>query len=276
MGSIIVMDPAVAIPATTEDEQSSEFWVRFLGWLADPRTRFGQDTYELFTQYYSEKICMKTVSFPAGMHPSIAQASARILAKAPVGQHDEDRSYTFDPQYILSSPHREALEHDVVAILGNVHVSALGTRESHWSLWGKSLSIDSGQLYSLTLHVVPGQPTAAEIRDIRYEFYCGKSLTIYGGQQDRKLMSYISENFGIKLTDIRWVPSEKNKIPREIKPQIRGLQGANALVICLTGKIGHAVSGKISTMCKQYSVEFVPCETVGDIKDFLDNLIQGY
>lgn len=83
-----------------------------------------------------------------------------------------------------------------------------------------------------------------KIKSLRYASskFIRKSIFIFGGKSDDKILRNLSIFCNVNPSDIRWVESEKNKKSKNFKSAYRKLSSEKNLAILYAGKVGHGES----------------------------------
>lgn len=82
---------------------------------------------------------------------------------------------------------------------------------------------------------------------------------IIGGQENSQEVSRLENLLGSPGC-IEWLPSEKQKPPRNLGPKI-GEANRDRLVIVITGRIGHATSGKVKQLVESCGADLYEFES---------------
>ncbi|MFP1601898.1 hypothetical protein ACLD0U_04310 [Microbacterium sp. 2216-1] len=150
----------------------------------------------------------------------------------------------------------------IIADLIGIHVSgvdgALGTDSEFWESGLSKLSCLPPPPTDIALHAHPHLPTREELKSRRVSWFDGRRVLIVGGQRDGAVEASLESELGVTAERLRWIKSEKNKRARNLKDTIQGLP-SDAVVVCVTGKVGHDVSGEV----KKYSARngLILCES---------------
>jgi hypothetical protein len=249
----ILCDPSLLIPPDgDEPDISAAFWVRLIDWSRDRRLRLGPMTYDLVSAQYSERnwqafdppACPSELGRPG--RRAIYQLLSRVLMV------DEPAAVVLPT---LSPSHQDTLVEEAIgndcAVLNRASLVGIASEEASWSPADKVVSFDPPPPETLPLLTVPDQEVATEVDHRVADFFAGRRLTIVGGRISPQVVAVLDQRFGI--SDARWIEADGQK-----RLQLETLEGVRAdrdIVVCVTGYIAHADSGKVQMTCRSRSVE---------------------
>jgi hypothetical protein len=242
--SVILLDPAMVIPDDKFTGESVEFWDRLTGWCDDRRALLG---YRLWA-HLSVMHAAGELSGPPGLRQIVYRVVGDLLTREPIEHSASFVPCALSAEYGGSDDHREFLADDLV---GTEQISdrMLGSFLEVWPTNTKAVST-TPEAPLVPIVFEPNTPSADERRQAAAAWFAGKAIVLVGGQVDQAVISAMARELVIPLAQIRWIPSEKNKKATNLNAVIGGL-GSDDLVICITGKVGHDVSGQMAKACER-------------------------
>lgn len=257
-----LLDPAIAIPG---EEPTTDFWERFISWERDTRVRLGAATYAELSALYATEVCARpSVYIPGGFGKSVHRAVLSLLSRSSSTESAVPKEEVgLVPPYAGQQRHDELLRSDLSSD-GFAEAVVLGTVVESWPQATATVIWLAPPPAELTLIYEPNTPTAEETSARRGAAVNGLQVLIVGGQVDQRILESISKALPGGLS-VRWEPCERHKPPRNLNSQIRGLKDKFALVICITGRVGHSTSGKVKERCSAEGVELREVETAGHV-----------
>lgn len=263
MTTVVLLDPAIVLDAS--DEPALEL---LLDWTSDARVRLGIRAWARIAEDYGANALL----LPAALMRLAHRGISELLSRPPLESVEGDTSKSLSAPYSGQPTTHKLLLQDVVG-LGEVDERlALGTHESLWGGPISSISCVPPPPSDLRVHLQPNLPTPAELRQRAAEYFEHRRILIVGGQIDGDIVRALGHELGIQEDLVRWIPSEKNKRARNLKDVIGGLP-ADAIVVCIVGKVGHDVSGEVKDNTQRRAV--LLCESrfssqiVDDLRRFI-------
>ena len=257
----VLLDPGLVVPAEDIDPMAlPDFWTQLVEWQADSRFVLGPRTYDALTSFYVNAVCVGPDQWvPRGMSTSIHGAIGRLLGRSPVAHSTMNRPAELTPVYVGSTALASILVDDLCTCEDAQMI--LGSNESHWATVPDYVEAFPPPPGRVTVILTPCLPTQEDVRASMHTRFRDTSLVIVGGQADQRLLTALNTELGIPSERIEWIPSEKNKPPRNLAAVIRGAALRAALVVCVTGKIGHASSNKLRDECASSGIVPLLVET---------------
>lgn len=255
-GESVILDPSLVRISGTYPQMimaGSELGA----WVNDKRTHLGRTTFD----WLVENLATQVSSLPEPVQRSCRTLYLSLLGRTPVG--DFSRIFDSDPDY--SGPQKELFLGDLSALVDCSDASILGSQEANWPLGTTAVQTLPASNLVLTLHLTPGLPTPEERLTKLRGLFAGRRLIIVGGQEDRRVLAKIENAFGLRGNDAKWFSSEKDQRPRDLNLVVRGAAQSNAVIVCVTGKIGHAESGLLKEQCSKKKVTYIEVQSVGGI-----------
>ena len=258
----VLLDPGLVVPAEDIDPKAlPDFWTQLVEWQADSRFVLGQRTYDALTSFYVDAVCVGPDQWvPRGMSTSIHGAVGRLLGRSPVAHSTMNWPAELRPVYIGPPDLGPILVDDLHRTCEDAQM-ILGSTESHWATVPAFVEAFPPPPGRMTVILAPCLPTQEDVRASLRARFLDTSLVIVGGQADQRLLTALNTELGIPSERIEWIPSEKNKPPRNLAAVIRGAALRAALVVCVTGKIGHASSNKLRDECASSGIVPLLVET---------------
>lgn len=262
MTHLVLIDPSVAVVSSEGDwAVVAERWANLVAWYGDSRTRLGAATFQELTRLFAD-ISSSGSPVPAAMRKSAYRCVGGMLSRGPVGDLDSCGG-ELDSSYDGSVAEGEMLCIDLGAAEGEP-VIALGTQNSVWPS-GCADATHTEPALSLPLHFEPNLPTPNELRSKRASKYASSSVVIVGGQVEPRVLDELELELGIARKNLRWIPSELHKKPRNLDQMVAGAAVSGAYVICVTGRVGHSTSNALFAESSKRGTKYIEAETPNGI-----------
>lgn len=262
----LLCDPGLLLPPSGESvERHQEFWRRLLDWSADRRLRLGLQGREAVLHYlaihgwpdYSPPHC------PASLKRDALLAVNRMLAA--VAQDPPNKAAEvpgIDPTYVKDEDCGMALALDL-AEQYDESLLAAASQEDHWEHVSSTVSLNPPPPEEVALAFEPEVEIEAERIKRAADALERKRLTIIGGKRKTAVEGKLVERFSLDARQIVWVEAERGTQPDLYK--LSGVRVERDVVICITGRIGHAGSDKVRELTAAGGIEPVLIEKVSEI-----------
>jgi hypothetical protein len=253
------------MPVETAD---TAFWERFIEWERDSRMKVGGATFLALSELYSNDICRLPDNYiPRGFTKSVHRAVLSLLARSGGGTGAAGALSNLTPDYVGETAHADLLMADLQADDFAAEV-VLGTKHGSWPHDTTAVLWSAPPPDRLALIFEPNTPSSEELALARGAAVSGVVVFIVGGQVDDRVIESV-HNALAHAADVIWEPCERHKPPRNLNSQIRGLGGRLAVVVCVTGRVGHSTSGKVKDRCAANGVLLIEVESVAEISQAL-------
>lgn len=269
MNQVVLLDPGLVIPQKDPSPQTlAVFWLRFSEWIGDGRTRLGARAYASLSLMYGELDDPGYV--PPPLKRDVHSTIGKMLSRPPLQHIIEDGDVQLTAHY-LSEHTRQTLLDDLVGSSLS-HEVVLGSDKALWGAPPSTIGCIPAPPVAVTVHFEPGLPTAEERLQARTQWFVGRKVVIVGGQVDRHIQQALIDEVGVDRSKLVWIPSEYNKKAANIPAVIAGLDPTSSIVICITGKVGHATSGSVEAACKKNRLAYNYVEHASSIAEKLEAL----
>jgi hypothetical protein len=262
----LLCDPGLLLPPGGESvERHQEFWRHLVEWSADRRLRLGLQGREAVMRHlnlngwpdYSPPHC------PTSIKRDARRAVNRLLAAVAHDPPNEAADVPeLDPVYTKDTECGIALALDIVE-QHNDEMLAAASHEGHWQRSSGSVVLDPPPPEEVVLAFEP----KFEVETERVMRAAGaldkKRLKIIGGKRKQNVEGELEKRFAIKAGKITWIEAEKSSQPDLYK--LDGVRAERDVVICVTGKIGHAGRDKVRELAAGSGIEPLLVEKVSDI-----------
>lgn len=233
-------------------------------WCNDSRSRLGRSAYHRVLSHLTSLRTDPGLSPPRPIRAPVLAAITNLLTRAPFSAGREPVEVVFQPEYAGPTSMRALVEIDLHEI-DAVPEGVIGTLDERWAA-EREIEVSGGEITRLHVLSDPNLPTRDELRSRRREALKGARVLIVGGQAEARLINALVEEFALDQKNVSWEACEHSKPPRNLDAQIRGLTHQSpSYVVSITGKMGHATSGKIASNCAGTSVVLVEVESVTTI-----------
>lgn len=272
MKQVVLLDPGLVLPQKDPNPQFlATFWLRFSEWIGDDRSCLGARSYSRLSSMYGELENPEYV--PAPLRRTVHSAIGKILSKPPL-QHDvTDGAAKLTADYLYHHTQQTLVDDLVGSSLYETVV--LGSHQSFWDSTPTTVGCIPAPPEAVIVHFEPGLPTADERLEAMRRWFSGRKVVIVGGQVDRHIQQALITDVGLDRTKLVWIPSEYNKKAANIPSVIAGLDPDRSIVICITGKVGHATSGSVEVACKKVGIKYNFVEHASSINDLLERLFDS-
>lgn len=269
MNQVVLLDPGLVIPRKNPSPQAlALFWLKFSEWIGDGRTRLGARSYASLSLMYGE---LDDPGFvPPPLKRDVHSTIGKILSRPPLQHNVEDGTVQLTAHY-LSEHTRQTLLDDLVGSSLSREV-VLGSDIALWGAPPTTIGCIPAPPEAVTVHFEPNLPTAKERLLTRKQWFVGRKVVIVGGQVDRYIQQSLVDEVGVDSSKLVWIPSEYNKKAANIPAVIAGLDPGSSIVICITGKVGHATSGSVEAACKKNRLVYNYVEHASSIAEKLETL----
>ncbi len=262
----LLCDPGLLLPPAGESvERHQEFWRRLLDWSADRRLRLGLQSREAVLHYlnvhgwpdYSPPHC------PASLKRDALLAVNRMLAAVAHDPPNEAAEVPeMNPKYVKDEDCGMALALDLVEQYDEALLAA-ASNEEHWERTSRAVSLDPPPPEEVALAFKPEVETEAERTKRAADALGEKRLTIIGGKRKPAVEDGLVERFSLDSRQIVWVEAEHGTQPDLYK--LSGVRAERDVVICITGKIGHAGRNKVRELAAAGGIEPLLIERASEI-----------
>ncbi len=244
-----------------------EEWTRLMRWLEDRRTALEASTWQLISQ----KFYQRDLGIPNLLQKEIGEQIGSLLTREVVnGDTPVPIGVQTSEIYGGSEQAKAHLINSLFAV-GDEAGYFLGTDEAFWPNKLESVGLTPPPPSKVVVHLNPSLPSQAELLEQRRRWYRNKRMLIIGGQIESRVIDCLVDEVGVDRGHLEWLPSERNKKARNIDAKIGGLP-KNAVVICLWGKVGHDVSGKVESACKKGNLTMHLVEYATHLREYLSDL----
>lgn len=264
----LLIDPnLLTSPADGDPSKMTEFWSRLVDWVTDPRVKVGTAThayaYSHYAQYGYPEATLHV--HPPAMRPSYVRALNTLMSRVVTGDQQQ-QARALVPPHGGTPQAQKALAADVGAACDLV--IGIATSVETWAQPAHEVLCVPSPPASLALCFAPNAEVGAELRLKAQQFYKGRAVHIVGGQVDMSLVAQLERDFNL-AGRVDWIPSEKNKPPRNLDKRWGGFDPAKDITICITGRIGHAASGKAASVCLARGVPHLKIESANELAGVL-------
>lgn len=262
----VLLDPGLVVPDRNRDAaEVAQFWNRFMSWVLDGRAIVGERTHGALLE--SMGMVHDPAVLPMPLRRDVHRALNKLLAREPLRHSTLGSASVFDVAYVGPTYHQQLLMDDVVGA-GNADNLVLGSHSDFWSSAASAVKCLPPPPAELILHLGPGLPTEDEEVLRRATWFTGKRILIVGGQVDLRLKDSLVAELGINVKDFRWIESERHKKASNLPAIVRGCD-SDHIVICITGKVGHDVSGILQSECDKRGISYRYVEYASELRAFL-------
>jgi hypothetical protein len=182
------------------------------------------------------------------------------VAEAPPNEATEVPD--LDPIYTKDAECGMALALDIVEQHEDAMLAA-ASHEGNWQRSSPSVVLDPPPPEEVALAFEPEVETESE-RAMRAGVALGKKrLKIVGGKRKPAVEGKLEERFSVDVGKITWVEAEEGHHPDLYR--LSGVRADRDVVICITGKIGHAGSDKVRELAAAGGIEPLLVEKASDI-----------
>ena len=264
--AFLLCDPGLLLPPYGESvERHQEFWRRLLDWSADRRLRLGLQSREAVFHHldlngwpdYNPPHC------PATLKRDALRAVNRLLAAVASEPPSEAAEVPgLDPAYVKDEEGGMALALD----LAEQHDEALlaaASHEEHWERISPTVALDPPPPERVPLAFEPGFETEAERIKHAADALEEKRVMIIGGKQKSAVAEELGKRFSLPASKIVWIEAEQGTQPDLYK--LSGLRAERDVVVCITGKIGHAGSDKVRALSAAGGIQPLLVERASEI-----------
>jgi hypothetical protein len=262
----LLCDPGLMLPPEGDSvERYQEFWRRLVAWSADRRVQLGLQGHDAVVRHlnsngwpnYEPPHC------PDSLRRDAFQAVNRLIGAGVREPNQEAKDIPdLDPEYTRDAECGAALALDLVEQHDESLVAA-ATHASHWLREAASVSLEPPPPPEVALAFEPNVRTDAE-RCLRAgEALNGMRLKIVGGMRKPAVEAEIEERLSFDLSKLVWLEAEKGSQPP--LDRFKGMRPDVDVLVCVTGKIGHAASEKARDLAVAAGIEPVLVEKASEI-----------
>lgn len=262
----LLLDPALLIPPQdAEVEAYNEFWVRVVDWASDRRVLLGADGRSVLLERLgtgwpdtAPPFCPKALVREAAyaLNTLLGRVAPRTCATT-IGKVE-----AFDPSYVRDAEIQLALQSDVE--LTHNRLLGTATAHEHWASAADITKAIPGPPDAVPLLAAPHAEAPGEV-DIRVgRALRTRALTIVGGKKKPAVITSLTKRFGCSPD---WIEAEKGSQPN--LAALKGMKPEAHIIVCLTGKIGHAGSEKTAKLAAARAVPLLLAATANDIEKVL-------
>lgn len=262
----LLCDPGLLLPPGGESvERHQEFWRRLVDWSADRRLRLGLQGREAVLHHldvngwpdYSPPHC------PASLKRDALLAVNRMLAAVAHDPPNEAAEVAdLDPAYVKDEDCGMALALDLVE-QEDESLLAAASHEDHWEVHSDTVSLNPPPPEEVAIVFEPEVEIEAERVKRAAEALEEKRLMVVGGMRKPAVEKELVEHFSLDRKQIVWVEAEHGSQPDLYK--LSGVRAERDVVICITGKIGHAGSFKVRELAAAGGIEPLLLEKASEI-----------
>ena len=260
---VLLLDPRIITPPGTPGasiKAPMEYWEQIIAWASDTRTRLGvecqQLLYSRFAQYGYPEQCL-VPEMPA-LKTAYQSAISKIMSRVVQPMSDSEER-DFSPRYVGGEDEELALQLDISSTVG-CEVIGIATTESSWAASTEYLQLSPQPPRRLEICTVPNAPVAMAVESDLRELLASKRLFMVGGKIEAAVMTALCE-LGFSNDAITWLESEKSKPPRNLDGRWGALTSPRDVTLCITGRVGHAISGKARVVAARREVPYLIAET---------------
>lgn len=259
----VLLDPSLVLALN-----GAQDWSRLSDWLSDRRVGLGASAWQaLYERFYQGQL-----EVPSPMRKTVNQGISALLAREPLVVGIDSGECRLSAPYLGSEEATGHLLHDLSAV-GDDASFALGTDLSFWGAEINSVGLIPPPPHAISAHFSPGMPSDEERRAARERWFSARRVLIVGGQVEQRIIASLFQEVGLDASRFTWVPSERRKKASNIDALIGGLT-ADAVVICIVGKVGHDVSGKMAMACKRNDLKLHQVESSSHLHGYLSVLAE--
>lgn len=266
----LLLDPQMLVPPVdaTELADATHFWIRIIRWASDTRARLGSESHALVCTHYAkfgypnDRLDLRVPHLSREYQAALSRLLSRVLV------HDADcEDRAFEPTYVGGEDAYLALQWDISGTSSAEDpVLGIGTSPEDWSdATASVVSVSPTPPPQLELCFDAGATLAAEQDESVRNYFDGFRLHLVGGRPDSNVLATIAETTGLSEGDISWIPCEKAKPPRNLDERWGGLRPTQDITICITGRVGHATSGKAKVAATKAGVTHLQVESANDV-----------
>lgn len=251
-GLVIIPNPDASI------EERRNHWFRLVEWLADPRLGLGAHSYLLVLDLLERHGWpdLQPPGCPEQLRSPVNEALGRLLTRV-IGDISSARTdLKFRLDYLLPAEFESAYASDVALTSGGVSVGAASAR-THWGEEPPCAGVLPPPPDRFPLHFRACEQTEIEQLQRLRSSLSGKRITVVGGKASEASVQLIGDELG-SCVDVRWLKTEKKA--RANFDALEDLSSDRDLVVCVTGKIGHAEWKKAERMADAGKVPFLEIE----------------
>ena len=186
-----------------------------------------------------------------------------------------EESLTIGARYLADDDHLTALTRDLRA--GVVQgVAGIATSTSHWRPTPNSgpVSVSPPPPSFIEFCVTPGAPLKTEERLRVRDMFAGKRLHIVSGRMLEGVAADL-EDMGFEGERVFFLLSERAKPISGLDERWSGLTKDTDITVCVTGTVGHAVSGKAAALAAKRGVQHFQVKRVRQIPEALKQFANG-
>lgn len=261
MKTRVLLDPGLIMGISGFDE-----WLELSEWLEDKRVGLGPASWSSVHSAFHQKQILP----PSALRKPMRESIARLLSRGPLYEDVPGSRQKTSSPYAGSQLHEEHLVKDLASVGSDENVF-LGTRSDLWADTITSISLVPPPPNDLQVHCKPHLPSREEVLAAAEKWFLGKRILVIGGQVENRIINALVDDVGVDRASFEWVPSERNKRATNIDAKIKHLPD-DAIVVCLTGKVGHSVSNKMSAACGRASLTLHCVETASHLSGLLKAL----
>jgi hypothetical protein len=266
----LLCDPGLLLPPNDDTvERYQEFWHRLLAWSADRRLRLGVNGREAVLRIltlngwpqYDPPHCPDSLSREARralgeLLASIATDEAESVAQIP----------DLEPSYVKHPECGMALAIDIAEQHANSMVGAASHPE-HWEYSSDSVTLRPPPPVEMPLAFEPHAISERE-KEARVAMRLQQArVLVVGGKQSVEVVTNLEGRFDLPVDQITWIEVEPHK-----HPNVKRLMGARPgrdVIVCITGKIGHAESEKVVSIARSRGIDPLLVEKASEIAEGL-------
>lgn len=265
----LLIDPGILV-APGERALHQRYWERLVDWSLDSRAYLGEHSQKRVLDSFAE------YGYPhneLNLHPpalrgAFSRALNIVLSRVAQLNGEDAEVRSFAPPYRGDYEHGRALGRDVAGTL-HLPIGGIATVVDSWD--DEVTQVDCVPSPPAELHLCrePGLQLPAEFDAAVAAFFSTRRVHIVGGRPEERVVRRIEEGPLALAGRLSWIPSEKNKPPRGLDRSWSGLSPDIDVTVCITGRIGHAASGKAATVAMSRGVAHLKVESANGIESAL-------
>lgn len=271
----LLLDPHIIVIADEQYENrpmesKHSYWDRIIRWSTDNRVRLGPESHALISGHFSEFGYPANEIDPALPHIARECSTAvnRLLSRV-MEPNIDSREIFFTPKYLGSANSELALKFDLTSFHAGV-IAGIASVESHWDVLANencTLRLTPPPPSELELCFCPGAFLQSEQSEKLRNILSKKILTIVGGKRNNNVINEIFTKYRIPKKNIHWIESEKAKPPRNIDGKWSQSDPEKHIILCVTGRIGHAGFYALKSEADKNDIPFIYEESQSRIVD---------
>jgi len=262
----VLLDPAVAIPASDPSVDLPAFWDSFVDWNEDERICLGFLSYQLVAEWCATTIWGSEKSaIPRFLERDLGRVFGTLLNRVPLTHGVEAEASSFAPPHEAPADLAMALFADLTSLLP-LHQVSIASSPSFWPASTEIVFSPASPL-AIQLLFEPNQPTIPEKESLVRSQFLDKSILIIGGQRLERIEKAVHESTGVPSTSIRWLSSEPHRVPTHLDAVLDSFHPDTHHLVFVWGQVGHATFEKVQARAAATSYELIQARFASQIVD---------